>query len=165
MIHFSDRSFRRSGLRLRSPVTGLRQVGTRSSDRPGRPGSGHRGSSVGQGRTRGRSRQREDQSRPGSRQIGRRARLHRAGDERGRDRRSPAGGIGRGGDETGARGADRARRARRGHAGSGPRQGGTRGGARQRETRPRGREIGRSRTAVRHPGSRPVARSSLYPLN
>lgn len=164
MIHFSDRSFRRSGLRLRSSITDLRQANTRGTDRLRRPGSGHRGSSVGQGRARVRSYQREDQSGPGSCQIGRRARLLRAG-ERGRDRRGPAGGTGRGGDETGARGTDRARRACRGHAGSRPRQGGTRSGARQRETQPRGREIGRLRTTACHPESRCAARSSLYPLN
>lgn len=163
MIHFSDRSFRCSGLRLRSSITDLRQASTRGTDRPRRPGSGHRGSSVGQGRARGRSHQREDQSGPGSRQIGRRAHLRRA--ERGRDRRGPTGGTGRGGDEAGARGTDRARRARRGHAGSRPRQGGTRSGARKREIQPRGREIGRLRTTARLPGSRCADRSSLYPLN
>lgn len=128
--HFSDRSFRHFGLRPRSSVTDLRQVDTRCTDRPRRPGSGHRGSIFGQGRARSRSCEREDQSGPGSRQIGRRGRLRRAG-KRGCDWQSPAGGTGRGGDETGGRGADRARRTCRRHAGSGPRQGGTRSGAHQ----------------------------------
>jgi len=148
-------------LRPRSFVTDLRQADTRRTDRPRRPGSGHRGSIVGQGRARSRSHQREDQSGPGSRQISRRARLRRAG-ERGRDRQSPAGGTGRGGDETGGRGADRTRRACRGHAGSGSRQGGTRSGVHQRETRPRDREIGRSRTTTRNPAQCCTACSSLY---